>query len=234
MADPKPLPGHSMRGEAFDEGPRQAAVLMEGTGKVDFPVSTGKPEAQQFFTQGVGQLHGFWYFEAERSFRQVAALDPECAMAYWGMAMANINNEKRAAEFIKLAVAKKAKASRREQLWIDAFAAYYGSSKNSEEARRTALVRALEDLSYEFPDDLEAKAFMVYQLWDMESSNLVMECPTEAAALAEVREGFKRFGRPDVVYLLLTREDGTGPQTIAQGDALIARALAAPVGSQQE
>ena len=30
----KPLPGHSLAGEAFNEGPRQAAVLMEGTGKV--------------------------------------------------------------------------------------------------------------------------------------------------------------------------------------------------------
>ncbi len=46
-----------------------------------------------FFDQGVCQLHGFWYFEAERSFRQVAAVDPDCAMAYWGMARANTLNE---------------------------------------------------------------------------------------------------------------------------------------------
>src|SRR5690606_19611494 len=104
--DARALPGHSMHGEAFNEGPRQAAVLIPGTGKVDFPVTTTHPKAQQFFTQGVGQLHGFWYFEAERSFRQAAALDPECAMAYWGMAMANVNNEKRAAEFMKVATSK--------------------------------------------------------------------------------------------------------------------------------
>ena len=73
---------------------------------------------------------------------------------------------------------------------------------------------------------------MIYQLWDTESSNLVMEFPTEAEALAEVRDGLKRFGRADVVYLLLTCEDGSGPEAVAQGDALIARALAAPVGSQ--
>src|SRR5690348_13758293 len=70
-----PLPGHSHRGEAFNEGPRQAAYLMGNTGKVSFPVSTKSPEAQAFFLQGVGQLHGFWYFEAERSFRQAAKLD---------------------------------------------------------------------------------------------------------------------------------------------------------------
>jgi hypothetical protein len=42
---------------------------------------------------------------AVRSFRQAALIDPEAPMAYWGMAMANLNNEKRAKEFIKEAVA---------------------------------------------------------------------------------------------------------------------------------
>src|SRR6185436_8539256 len=98
-AAPTPLPGHSLHGEAFDEGPRQKAYLMPGTGGVHFVVSTANPLAQQFFDQGLGQLHGFWYFEAERSFRQVAALDPKCAMPYWGMAMANFGNETRARGF---------------------------------------------------------------------------------------------------------------------------------------
>src|SRR5207253_9279407 len=87
---PGPLPGHSHHGEVFDEGPRQKAYLMPGMPKIHFPVTTKSAEAQKFFEQGIGQLHGFWYYEAERSFRQVALLDKECAMAYWGMAMANI------------------------------------------------------------------------------------------------------------------------------------------------
>src|SRR5262245_16303059 len=81
-------PGNSARGAAFDAGPRQAAVRLDGTGKVSFPVTTRSAEAQAFFDQGVGQLYGYWFFEAERSFRQAAALDPDCAMAYWGMAVA--------------------------------------------------------------------------------------------------------------------------------------------------
>jgi peroxiredoxin len=159
-------PGHSMHGEAFNEGPRQAAVLMPGTGDVSFPVTTKNEQAQKFFTQGVGQLHGFWYFEAERSFRQAAALDAECAMAYWGMAMANVNNQKRAIEFMKTAVAKKGPASRREQAWIDAWAAYFSEAKKEQGERRSALIKAMEELTYQFPDDLEAKAFLVFQLWD--------------------------------------------------------------------
>ncbi len=183
------LPGHSMQGEAYNEGPRQAAVLMKGTGKVDFPVTTTNPQAQQFFTQGVGQLHGFWYFEAERSFRQVAALDPECAMAYWGLAMANINNPKRASRFIKGGVAKKHKLSRREQLWYDSLAAYHAETKAGEKfdetARRAALVRALEDLSFEFPEDLEAKAFLVFQLWDNKQHKMPLPSRQAVDALAQ-------------------------------------------------
>jgi hypothetical protein len=42
---------------------------MEGMGNVSFPITTKSAEAQKFFDQGVGQQHGFSYFEAERSFR---------------------------------------------------------------------------------------------------------------------------------------------------------------------
>jgi len=181
----KLIPGHSSNGEAFNEGPRQAAVLMGGTGDVSFPITTASALAQQFFTQGIGQLHGFWYFEAERSFRQVAALDPACAMAYWGMAMANINNQKRAADFMKLAVAKKGQACHHEQLWIDSFAPYFRDSKADEFARRNALVRALENLSYEFPDDLEVKAFLVFQLWDNSEHGLPLSSRQAVDALAQ-------------------------------------------------
>src|SRR5207244_2808913 len=71
----KPGAGHSTHGDAFDEGPRQAAVLMQGMGAVSFPITTQSAEAQRFFDQGVAQLHGFWFYEAERSFRQAAKFD---------------------------------------------------------------------------------------------------------------------------------------------------------------
>ena len=53
------LQGHSQHGEAFNEGPRQAAYLMGGTGNVNFPATTDSEQAQAFINQGVGQLHGF-------------------------------------------------------------------------------------------------------------------------------------------------------------------------------
>ena len=51
-------PGHSAHGEVFNEGPRQKAYLMHNTGNVHFVVATKSPLAQEFFDQGVGQLHG--------------------------------------------------------------------------------------------------------------------------------------------------------------------------------
>jgi len=61
---------------------------MDGMGKVDFTITTNSKDAQAFFNQGVAQLYGFWFVEAERSFRHTATLDPNAAMAYWGIAMA--------------------------------------------------------------------------------------------------------------------------------------------------
>jgi peroxiredoxin len=161
--DADPRAGHSLHGEAFNEGPRQKAYLMEGMPKIDFPITSQNPEAQPFFNQGIGQLHGFLYFEAERTFRQVAALDTNCAMAYWGIAMANVQNEKRAKQFIEKAVKLTNDLGRRELLYVDSLARFY---KASGDDRHRQYVKNLEQIIEEFPDDLEAKTFLVFKIWD--------------------------------------------------------------------
>lgn len=160
-------PGHSVHGDSFDEGPRRFATLMGGTGNVHFPVTTKSEEAQKFFDQGVGQLHGFWYYEAERSFRQVLHLDPNCVMAYWGMAMANVENETRAREIIGKAVKEIDKANETEKLWIKSLEKYFSESKNDDERKAKAkqVIRDWEAIAIKDPNDLEAKAFVVYQAW---------------------------------------------------------------------
>jgi peroxiredoxin len=157
--------GHSAHGEAFDEGPRQRAYLMKGMPKIDFPVTTKKPKCQAFVNQGLGQLHGFWNLEAERSFRQAAVLDPNCTMAYWGMARANLGNEKRGQGFIAEAVKRKGSASPREVKHVDALAKYFKTPKEKKTERAQAYAKALEEILYEFPDDLETRALLAYQFW---------------------------------------------------------------------
>ncbi|MHA3770610.1 redoxin domain-containing protein [Verrucomicrobiota bacterium sgz303538] len=152
--------------ETLTTPPYQRAVLLSGIGSISFPITTKSPEAQRFFNQGVAQLHGFWHSEAERSFRQVLTLDPNCAMAYWGMAMANIRDARRATGFIKEAILKASSASSREQQWINAYAHLYVGTSKPDPGRRREVVDALEKLCLDFPDDIEARAFLLFQLWD--------------------------------------------------------------------
>ena len=160
--DPSAPPaGHSNHGEAFNRGPRQAAYLMEDkTANIDFPIATSKPLAQKIFNQGIGQLHGFWTFEAERSFRQVLKIDPENPMAYFGMALAN-GSSSRAKEFIGKAVKHQARADERGRMWIDARAAYL--KETNKKKRQAAYLKALEAVSKKYPDDLEALSFLALQ-----------------------------------------------------------------------
>lgn len=158
-----PPPGHSNHGEAFNKGPRQAAYLMGTTSNVSFPITTASTVAQAFFNQGVGQLHGFWYLEAERSFRQVLKIHPDHPMAYWGMAMANANNRTRAQPLIKKAVEGRNLVSERERLWIEAMTAYLKESDSKK--RKAARIKAYQSIAEKFPDDIEAQAFYALALY---------------------------------------------------------------------
>ncbi len=163
-AEEKLPEGHSQHGEAFNEGPRQKAYLMGGTGAVHFRPSVKHPLAAKFVLQGIGQLHGFWYFEAERTFRQVAMLEPDYAFAYWGMSMANVNNEKRAKGFIAEAVRRRDSASPLERALIDAHSDFLtGKGTKSERAKRYA--ETMAKIVERFPDEIEPKAFLAYLHW---------------------------------------------------------------------
>ena len=169
--------GHSSHGEVFNEGPRQSAYLMGGCGIVKFPVTTANAEARKFIEQGVAQLHGFWYFESERSFRQAAMLDPDCATAYWGMAMSNRSNDKRAKGFIAEAVKRKDKVEKRERLLIEAFDRFINAKTENEDQKKQRAdkyVSDLEDILIEFPDDLETKAFLCEFFWSGKRDGLHM------------------------------------------------------------
>ena len=70
---------------AADQGEHHHGVP-EKLGKVDFPVSCAD-EVHQGFQRAVALLHSFAYEDAEKGFHDVAAQDPKCAMAWWGVAM---------------------------------------------------------------------------------------------------------------------------------------------------
>jgi peroxiredoxin len=160
-----PLPGHSHHGEVFNEGPRQQAYLMPGMPKINFPTSTKSAEAQKFIEQGIGQIHGFWWYEAERSFRQAAMLDKDCAIAYWGMALANIDNATRGKKFMEECLKHTPGITEREKLYIDALDAYFKADPKKRKERGEAYAKAFEKLLYKYPSDIEARALLALQLW---------------------------------------------------------------------
>ncbi|MEL6110658.1 MAG: hypothetical protein AAFU85_32020, partial [Planctomycetota bacterium] len=186
--------GHSYHGEAFNEGPRQAAHLIPGMAEIRFPTSAKDEQAQAFIEQGISQLHGFWYLEAERSFRQAAKIEPKLAIAYWGMALANTNNSDRARGLIDEAMERrKGDTSKRERLYIEALDRFLPEASDDEkddakkeedkekqreaerEARKKRAERYLADLEkivHDFPDDVEAKALIGLQLWLSERSGI--------------------------------------------------------------
>ncbi|MCW3097680.1 MAG: Redoxin domain protein [Chthonomonadaceae bacterium] len=157
---------HSMLGGAFDQGPRQQARLMKGIGNVHFPVTTSRPEAQKFFDQGINYLYSFSWFESERSFRTAAKIDQDCAMAYWGMAMADSTRGK---EFLKFAQDRESKVTDRERRYIDSLAITFrdGDAKKN----TTDNIHALEALVHAYPDDVEAKAMLAWVLREEQSGS---------------------------------------------------------------
>jgi tetratricopeptide (TPR) repeat protein len=140
------------------------AALMEGYGKVHMDITTRSAEAQQFFDQGLALLHSFWFYESDRSFERAAQLDPDCAMAHWGIAMAAVNDTRRDAA-IKRAKELAEKASEREKLYIAAVEARYQGEKTSVQnngflGATEPSLKAWRKLVSLYPDDLEAKLFL--------------------------------------------------------------------------
>src|SRR6266478_1582041 len=156
--------------------------LYDGLGSYSRKVTTNSAEAQRYFDQGLGFLHGFNHGAAIRAFQQAAELDPKCAIAHWGVALAcgpHINSPAvppAAAELAwkELNLAKKnaAKASSAEQALINALGKRYADPQPED---RSPLDRAYADAMRKvwkaFPKDpdagaLFAEAMMNLRPWD--------------------------------------------------------------------
>ena len=73
----------------------RTAPLLEGMGDLHWKISTDSGLAQRYFDQALTLAYGFNHLEAERSFREAARLDDECAICFWGAALVlgpNIND----------------------------------------------------------------------------------------------------------------------------------------------
>jgi len=150
----------------------------DGLGPHTRPIGTPSPEAQAWFDQGLNFLYAFNHDEAIRSFEAAAAADPGCAMAPWGIALANgphINNPMVDEAHAKAAWAALAraqelapKASPVERALIDALGKRY---MNPQPEDRRPLDKAFADAMREvwkaYPKDADAGAIFAESLMDL-------------------------------------------------------------------
>jgi tetratricopeptide (TPR) repeat protein len=158
------------------EAPAARAPLFENLGSYHHAITTASADAQQYFDQGLTLSYAFNHAEAIRSFRQAAALDPACAMCYWGVAYAlgpNINAPitedaaRDAWQAIGEARRRAANASERERAYIDALARRYDANPAAPRASLDrAYADAMRELSARFPDDVDAATLYAQSLMD--------------------------------------------------------------------
>jgi tetratricopeptide (TPR) repeat protein len=140
-----------------------APPLRDGIGTSSIQITTSNPQAQAYFDCGLNLLHVFWEFEAYRAFQRAVELDPDCAMAYWGivMCMPGAKPEflvERTNAMGRL-MALRGKVSPREQGYIDALQVLVSQGSERFAERLEAQWRA-------DPTDTDAGALAAYYFKD--------------------------------------------------------------------
>lgn len=210
----------------------QVAPRLQNLGNHHYEITTSSPEAQRFFDQGLILAYGFNHAEAARAFKEAARLDPDCAMAYWGMALVmgpNINlpmdpaAESTAHELAQKAKALAANATEREQAYIEALnARYSGEEEPDRKALDRAYARAMEEVVKRYPDDLDAAALYAEALMDLRPWNYwtrdgkpYAETPEILRVLESVME--RDPNHPGAIHFYIHAVEATKPELAEAG-----------------
>ncbi|GMU82058.1 MAG: hypothetical protein AMXMBFR47_19290 [Planctomycetota bacterium] len=156
--------------------------LWADLGDLNRPVTTRSAEAQELFDQGLTWVYAFNHDEAIRSFQAATRIDPDCAMAWWGIAFANgphINNPEMDAEQIAEAYAAMRRAEELapsarpvEAALIRAISKRYAKDGGNREKLNQDFADAMREVWRQFPDDVDvatlyADSLMNLQPWDL-------------------------------------------------------------------
>src|SRR5471032_2095825 len=142
-------------------------------GRVHFETSC-TPQAQEKFDRGLAMVHSFFYPDSVQAFTEAAAADPQCAIAYWGIAISHRPNPmilplnstilKNGSEAVEKGKAIGAKTER-ERDWLAAIEFYYKDYDKIDQTQRgLAYEKAMEALMQKYPDDPEAAIFYALAL----------------------------------------------------------------------
>jgi hypothetical protein len=162
----------------------------EKLGKVSFPVSCNTG-AQKEFNRGMALFHSFWFDPAIKSFGRVLQYDPECGMAYWGIAIASMGNpftwppipKAWTAGASAVADAQRVGAkTERERDYIGALAMLFKNWETTDYRPRVlAFQEAMEGVAARYPKILKHKSFML-------SCSTLQRCPPIKLSLISSRQ----------------------------------------------
>jgi tetratricopeptide (TPR) repeat protein len=152
--------------------------VFDGLGSYSRKITTESPKAQRYFNQGLGFYHGFNHGAAIRAFQQAARLDPKCAMAHWGIALANgphINfpmvpppAAEMAWKELQLARQNAEKASPVEKALIEALSHRYANPQPEDrKPLDEAYAAAMREVWKNYPDDPDAGALFAEATMDL-------------------------------------------------------------------
>ena len=196
-----------------------------GVGNVSF-ANTCAPAVQEDLMRGVAMLHSFWFGEGERTFRDVLARDPGCAIADWGIAsllmsnpLAGVGPTPKEAERAQAAVAEGRRIgakSERERDFFEAAASYYQDwAATPEGARQAARAKAYVALAAKYPADDEAQIFSALYIAGTQSqADQSYASYARAAAILEPQYA-KYPEHPGIAHYLIHVFDA--PPLAAQG-----------------
>lgn len=150
------------RGEVVSCGPPDKEF-----GTVGFDISCSE-KVKKDFDLAIALLHSFEYDEAEKVFVKIIDEEPDCAIAYWGAAMANYHplwapptrpELEKGAKLIAIARSNGEKSGR-EEAYINAMATFYKDWQTVDHRKRSlAFEQAMEKVYNKFPADKEAAVF---------------------------------------------------------------------------
>lgn len=208
-------------------GSSEPAPLFEGLGDHARKVSTKEPLAQRYFDQGLNLCYGFNHDEALRSFEQATRIDPDCAMAYWGIAFAvgpNYNlpvspeNAVRAFEALQAARQRAAGATPVERDLIDALAARFANPPPEERKDLDrAYAQAMGRLWSRYPQDtdvgvLYADALLNLSPWDLWTKQKQPKENTETIVATLERVLELDVGHPGANHMYIHAVEAAYPQ----------------------
>jgi tetratricopeptide (TPR) repeat protein len=178
-------------------------------GDHSWPVTASSAAAQTWFDRGLIWMYGFNHREAVTCFEHAVAEDPDCAIAYWGIAMAagpNYNKQwerfdlrelevtfRRTYDEAQNALSLRGKASHKERVLIETLRARYPAQKPVDDFQRLYddYADTMRQVYQQYPDDMDVVALFAdalmcrtpWQLWDLEAG-----APNPASSTVEVTE----------------------------------------------